>query len=81
MIKTTNILKDLNCELKNRYKKTCIKIIQQRRQEAERITRMSDIELERSMIAEVPLTPSRSGNDEQENETEDTESREVSIAP
>ena len=56
-------------------------MIQQRRQEAERITRMSDIELERSMIAEVPLTPSRSGNDEQENETEDTESREVSIAP
>ena len=34
MIKTTNILKDSHCELKTRYKKTCIKMIQQRRQEA-----------------------------------------------
>ena len=50
-------------------------MMQQKRQEAERITRMSDTELERSMTREIPSTSGRDNNGRQESEDEDTESQ------
>ena len=79
MIKSANILKDSYSELKSRYKKSCTKMMQQKRQEAERITRMSDTELERSMTREIPSTSGRDNNGRQEDEDEDTESQQDDI--
>ena len=46
----------------------------QKRQEAEKITNMSDTELERSMVTEIPPTPCGSEEEEHKNEAEETES-------
>ena len=80
MIRTTNILKDSYSELKSRYKKSCTKMMKQKRQEAERITRMSDDELERSMTKEFASTSGRDNNGRQESEDEDTESQQDDVA-
>ena len=53
--------------------------MKQKRQEAEKITRMSDAELERSMTREFASTSGRDNNGRQESEDEDTESQQDDI--
>ena len=51
MVKVSNKMKESQCELMNKYKNICTKMMHQKRQEAEKITNMSDTERERSMVA------------------------------